>query len=317
MRKSIDILTAVDTCVDILLDCGRESPRFGQVEQFIGDYNLNLGGSNGIFASGAAKLGLHVTALGAAGNDAFGIYVRDELQKSGVDIKNLRLDQNLKTGVGFSLCMASGDRAILTYNGSIDAVCARDFTDELLQKARHLHIGSYYLMHQLRPAYPSILKRAKEYGVTVSLDTNWDPAEEWDGVTDILPMVDVFLPNEQEILLLTGAGTVEAAAAELCKTIPIVAVKQGANGASVYAGSQSWTSSPPKTVVRDTVGAGDCFDVGFIYGYLHGMPLEQCLKIGCLCGSNNTRFPGGTKGQLYKAELDMLLESATCSVKMQ
>lgn len=55
-------------------------------------------------------------------------------------------------------------------------------------------------------------------------------------------------------------------------------------------------------VVADTVGAGDSFDAGFLYGYLNGWSLERSLRLACACGSLSTRLPGGTDGQPTLAE---------------
>ena len=309
MKKIIDILTAVDTCVDILLDCGSERPKFGQAEQFINDYNMTLGGSCGIFASGIAKLGLHTVVLGAVGDDIFGSFVKVELEKNGVDTSFLRTENGIKTGIGFSLCLNNSDRSILTYNGSIDSAVSEDFSDEILQKTRHLHIGSYYLMHQLRGAYPDILKKARTYGVPISLDTNWDPSEVWDGgIMEVLPYVDIFFPNENEAMFIAKRDCVEEAMDVLTKIVPVVALKQGNRGASLYVDGKVFTAEALDVTVQDTVGAGDSFDAGFVYAYLNGMPMEECLKIGCICGSCNTKYPGGTKGQPTETQLKSLME---------
>jgi sugar/nucleoside kinase (ribokinase family) len=59
--------------------------------------------------------------------------------------------------------------------------------------------------------------------------------------------------------------------------------------------------------VVDSVGAGDSFDAGFVYGFLSRYDIEKCLKIGCICGSMNTTKAGGIAGQIYKADLRMII----------
>ena len=54
---------------------------------------------------------------------------------------------------------------------------------------------------------------------------------------------------------------------------------------------------------EDAVGAGDSFDGGFIYGFLKGKSAEECTKIGCICGSLNTRSFGGSRGQPWLDEM--------------
>lgn len=54
-------------------------------------------------------------------------------------------------------------------------------------------------------------------------------------------------------------------------------------------------SIPVKVV--DTVGAGDSFDAGFVFGYLHEWGLEKSLRLACVCGALSTQRAGGTDGQ--------------------
>ena len=114
---------------------------------------------------------------------------------------------------------------------------------------------------------------------------------------ELLKLTTVFLPNENEALSLTGASTVEEAAERLAAQASIVAVKMGADGGLVYDGETLYRAPIIPVDVLDTVGAGDTFDAGFIYGFLQGWPLERCLKLGVVCGSLSTRMAGGIASQ--------------------
>jgi len=286
----------MDICVDLLLFCGDTVPEYKQKEKMIDDYKLTMGGSCGIFACQAAKLGLRTAGVGAAGDDHFGRFVLDTLNRAGVDTEHIRSDPSVKTGLGALLCLKDGDRAILTYSGSIDSVSPGDL-EKLLPLTRHLHISSFYLMKKLRRGYPGLLKKAKDLGVTVSLDTNWDPDERRDGVSEVLGMTDLFLPNEREALAITGAASLDAALESLSKKVPVAAVKMGVDGAIARAGGQTYASPAFPFGVIDAVGAGDCFDAGFVYGFLNDLPIERCLRIGCYCGGRSLTAAGGTDGQ--------------------
>jgi len=297
LEREFDVITALDVCVDFLVDCGDTEPEFGQKEKTVGGYSLEMGGSACIFACQCARLGLRTAGAGAAGDDAMAGIVLESLVGSGVDISRIRTLRAEKTGLSLALTKRGGDRSILTYMGTIDAAEGKQL-EELLPRTRHLHICSYYLMKSLQPAYPDILGRAKRLGVTVSLDTNWDPEEKWDGgVKDILPYVDVFLPNESEIAHITGEDRPENAARRAAELVPVVAVKRGEKGACAYCGGKRYESGALSVTVADTVGAGDSFDGGFVYGFLSGMPVEKCLRAGTVCGSLSARKPGGRAGQ--------------------
>jgi sugar/nucleoside kinase (ribokinase family) len=189
------------------------------------------------------------------------------------------------------------DRAILTHLGSIAALRFDEIDLTLLSRARHLHLGSYYLLEALRPDVPRLFDEAQQRGLTISLDTNYDPTEKWDGhLREVLRRVDIFLPNETELLAITREESIEAGLDRLAE-IPTVAVKLGARGAIARHGSEIVQADSIPVNVVDTTGAGDSFDAGFLYGYLTGRSLSKSLQLACVCGSLSTRAAGGTGAQ--------------------
>jgi ribokinase len=303
-----DILTIGDMNVDLVFELGEVIPQFGQVEQWVPDYFQEMGGSACIFACQAAKLGLRVAILGRVGPDSFGELMLHRLGESGVDTRFVHVDPKLKTGLGLALCRPDGDRAILTYAGSLNAVYPEDITDDFLRLGRHLHYCSYYLQTNLLPAVPGILQRAKSLGLTVSLDTNWDPDETWDGgLHSCLRVADVFLPNEQEARAITRCENLPGAVQQLVDLGPLTVVKMGNKGVLV-AGRGLQLTVPVETVTHpiDTVGAGDSFDGGFIAAWLRGLPLGVCAAIGNACGRANILARGGIAGQLWRADLPQI-----------
>ena len=309
-----DVVTIGDMCVDLIMDLGDVVPQFGQVEQWVPDYFLEMGGSTCIFACQAAKLGLRTAVLGLVGDDAYGHLILRRLQESGVDTRYVMVDGTLKTGLGLALCRAGGDRAILTYGGSLNAVYPDDITDEFLRSARHLHYGSYYLQTNLLPQAAAIMRRARELGLTVSLDTNWDPSGAWDsGLRAALIQADLFFPNEQEALAITGTDDVDEALGKLLQLAPTVAIKLGEKG--VLAGhGQERLAVPVEPVLHvvDTIGAGDSFDAGFLAGWLRGLPLDACATIGNACGRGTTQARGGIIGQPRLADIPQLSAGGGC-----
>lgn len=301
--REYDVLTFLDTCADLIVDLGETVPEFDQKEKLVRDFGLYMGGSACIFASQCAKLQLSTVGVGVVGEDSFGGLVRETLRESGVDTSYLTTDSAVKTSLGISLNRGT-DRAILTYDQSIQAVNASMASEELLKKARHLHIASYYLLRNLGPGLEDLCARARRLGLTVSLDTNWDPAERWELPLELLRQVDVFLPNEREIRFLSGREDLEEAMAYFLRYVPVLAVKLGERGA-VAATREERVSLPSRQVpVADTVGAGDSFDGGFLWGYLNGLGLEESLRAGILCGAGNVACFGGCQGQIGLKRLE-------------
>jgi sugar/nucleoside kinase (ribokinase family) len=295
-----DLVVVGELNADLLL--GESAmPIFGQVEQLLDDATLVLGSSSAIFACGAARLGLRVAFCGKVGDDAFGRFVLNELWSRNIDTTGVTVDPAVKTGLTL-IFSRDGDRALLTYLGSIEAFRFGEIDLALLDRARHLHLGSYFLQTALRPDVPRLFAAAHERGLTVSLDTNYDPAERWDGLDEILPHVDIFLPNAAEALAISGAAELDQALAKLAATLPTVAIKCGADGAIARTGAATAHAPVTPVAVVDTTGAGDSFDAGFIYGSLQGWPLEQSLRFAVRCGALSTRAAGGTAAQATLAE---------------
>lgn len=307
MPKPFEVLTPADLCADLLLWGGGVVPEFGQKEKIVDGYLLELGGSCSIFACQTAKLGLQTAVLGRVGRDALGDLVLTRLAQAGVDARWVKRSPDLATGLGVALCTGD-DRAILTYPGSLAALEPADLTEAVLGSARHLHIGSYFLQSGLRPAMPEILRRARNLGLSISLDPNWDPAEEWRGLDEILPMVDLFLPNETEFTALTGCADLEAGLRRLAERVPVVAVKRGSRGAVACKQGTLYECQALRVDLVDAVGAGDCFDAGVVHGFLRGATVTEMLRQGCICGAYSLTRRGGILGQTHLAGMAALLE---------
>jgi sugar/nucleoside kinase (ribokinase family) len=113
---------------------------------------------------------------------------------------------------------------------------------------------------------------------------------------------NVFLPNEKEALSLSGETNFDLAAGRLGFRVEALAVKLGAAGALGVRGGQTVRVASIPVNVIDTVGAGDSFNAGFLYGYLHNWELGQSLQLACACGAISTQKAGGTEGQPTLAE---------------
>ena len=256
--KPFDILVAGEINPDLILT-GDVSAEFNQVEKLVDSATLAIGSSSAIFACGAARLGLHVAFIGVCGDDVFGRFMLDEMQKRNVDVSNVIVRSDGQTGLSVIL-NRDADRAILTHPGLIADLAASDIPDSLLRQARHLHVASYFLQTKLQPDLPALFRRARSLGLTTSLDTNYDPSEKWIGFDELLSVTNIFLPNEKEAKSLSGEGNVYEAATRLAVKVEALAIKMGADGAiGVHEKQVVRVPSIPVNVV-DTVGAGDSFD---------------------------------------------------------
>jgi sugar/nucleoside kinase (ribokinase family) len=220
------------------------------------------------------------------------------------------VDPDIPTGLSVILSKGA-DRAILTFPGTISALRYSEINLSVVRAARHLHLASFFLLEALRPEIPRLFREARKSGVTVSMDTNFDPAETWDGgVHEALRHVDVFLPNAAEAKGIAGKGSTEEAISRLAENIPLVAVKLGEQGAMAKHGSAPAISLAAHTVkVVDTVGAGDCFNAGFLFGFLSGWDPRRSLQLGIACGCLSTRKAGGVDAQPDLEEATWFIEN--------
>jgi sugar/nucleoside kinase (ribokinase family) len=257
---------------------------------------LTLGSSSAIVAHNLAALGSRVGFQSRIGNDPLGQISLERLKESGVDVSLVRrVPGEITTGLTVILPHGSW-RNILTYSGTIAETCWDDLDLDYLSDSRHFHLSSYYLQRALRPRVGELFERLKSRGLTISLDTNDDPEDKWQGDLDkVFRYVDVFLPNERETCKAASTDDLETAVGRLSAHVPLVVVKLGRQGAMAQKGKDRFTAPAQEVTPVDTVGAGDSFDAGFLYQYLRGADIPTCLASGNLAGALSTTRPGGTE----------------------
>jgi sugar/nucleoside kinase (ribokinase family) len=267
---------------------------------------LLVGGSAAITAHGLARLDRPVSLVAAVGDDGFAPPVLAALAEAGVQLEHVLRREHRSTGLTVVLSRTS-DRALLTNLGTIPTLTAREVLDAVTAHRAlglcHTHFASLYLQPALAADLPAVLAEIRAQGLTVSLDTNDDPADRWAGMAELLPHVDVLLPNRREAFALarTIAGaqpSVESAARALAALGPLVVVKDGPDGALAAAPDGTITSVRAQAREPvDTTGAGDTFNAAFLDGWLDDHPLRHCLDRAVRAGTAAVGAVGGTAGQ--------------------
>jgi sugar/nucleoside kinase (ribokinase family) len=294
MSKKFDVIVIGELNVDLILNNIQAFPEVGK-EMLAGNMSLTLGSSSAIFASNLAALGVKVSFVGKIGNDVFGQICKSQLHQKGVDTSMLMERSDLQTGATVVLNFEE-DRAMVTHQGAMKNLSIADVTPEMLQTARHLHFSSYFLQPGFRNDLHKLFKMAKDHGLTTSLDVQWDPAEQWDfDYKKVLPYVDIFLPNETELLKLTRASAIDDALKVLNGYGNFVLVKQGKRGSILsYKDKTVRGRSFVNEKVVDAIGAGDSFNAGYIFKFIQQYSPEECQVFGNLVGAISTTKSGGT-----------------------
>lgn len=291
-----EVIVIGELNVDIILNYIDGFPEVGK-EKLAKEMNVTLGSSSAIFASNLSTLGTKVAFIGKIGKDAFASLVLNSLNTKGVNTSNIIQSATSNTGATIVLNYDQ-DRAMVTYPGAMETLKIEDVNFDFLATARHLHFSSIFLQPGIRESLPALFAKAKSLGLTTSVDPQWDPAERWDiNLYDLLPVLDIFMPNKAELLLLTGSKSVDEAISKIKEIAPniILVIKNGADGAYGWrSGNLVHQPAFMNSDVIDSIGAGDSFNAGFIHEFIKGSSLVKCLESGALTGAVSTTRPGGT-----------------------
>src|ERR1700688_3133278 len=226
-------------------------------EHVASNLNLTLGSSSAIFGHNFALLGNRVGFHSAVGDDPLGELCLERLIESGLDVSAVRRFPARQTGITVILPQPE-KRFILTYPGVMAEMRFEDLDLPRVLDARHLHLSSYFLQKALRPRVPDLFRLAQEAGLSTSMDTNDDPDDRWEGdVLEVLPWVDVLLPNEYEACRLARIDDPMQALDFLASRVPLVVMKRGEKGVLARRGSEVFAASTPSVAAVDTIGAGD------------------------------------------------------------
>ena len=303
MAKKWDVYVYGDVNIDLVVPGVDRLPDPG-TESDVPVMETFVGGGAALFTLGLAKLGLRPVFQGSVGRDMYGAYIRDLFRSLGVDDSLLADRDDKKTGISISFTNER-DRCFLTYRGTNEGLSLKHMDLGQLPFARHVHVTGYEGLSN-HAEYLDVLTKIHAMGdVTVSFDVGWDTTGEWyRGIFDLLPMIDVLFMNETECRHYTRCESVEEGARKLAAGAGMAVIKLGKEGALAVRGDEFCALPTYPAKVVDTTGAGDSFNAGFVYGFLSGFSLPDCLRCGNGCGSLSVTRLGGNTGFPYRDELE-------------
>lgn len=285
----LDLLTVGEALVEIMRT-GINQP-LDQAGPFIGPYPS---GAPFIFAAQAARLGLQVGAIGAVGNDAFGNCLRQQMQMDGITTAGLHVLDSYTTGVAFVAYNADGSRNFVFSLGA-----GGQLSPDMLDPALFVGLGCLHLMGSSLSMSSRALETglqalhlAQEAGAKFSFDPNLRPEllsleQAREIFAPFIAVADVFLPTEAELLLLSGRDTVADAVDFLLEQKPsrVIVVTRGADGCTIFTSAGAQDVDGFTVTEVDPTGAGDCFDAGFLAGWLDNQGLVSAARLGNACGA--------------------------------
>lgn len=284
----MDVICLGRTLVDCVFSDLTQLPNLGE-EIWAPRLSFELGGGAPITAVALSRLGMQTGLISNVGKDPFSTLALSRLRAGGVDISHVRSDVEWRTDLTVVLS-TSEDRCFVTHRGTPSAVPSDERTWAYLSRARHIHA----LLHS--DSLP-LLERAKNLGLTISLDLSWDRDKGWnEEIETALQYTDVFLPSKEDALRLTGKDELEEALLFLGQRARTCVIKMGKEGAIGLRGADVLFESGFVVEAVDTTGAGDAFNGGFILGFLSGFSLRECLQLGNACGALSVTSVGGIAG---------------------
>ena len=243
-----------------------------------------------------SRLGAEVRSFGAVGVDPIATSLLAMLEREGVDVAGLVRKHGQQTSSSVIPVRPNGDRPAWHCIGANGAFTLDDLDLSDLDGITHLHLGGPEFLGG--EAAGKLLAHAKSIGATTSLDilAPGDPGIlEW--IADALPHTDYLLPNDEQVLGLTGASSVaEGAAALLEHGVGCVAVTQGSKGALVVKADETIEVPAYDVEVVDTTGCGDAFSAGFLRGVSLGRELGVAAALGCAAAAQVAQGLGTDAG---------------------
>jgi len=293
-----DLLVVGRPTCDVIFTGMSKWPEPGR-ENYASGLNVSAGGAFN-FSAAASRLGLSVAFGGLIGNDVWSRYVREQFAGEGVSTEFLQVIERPLPAVSVALNVDE-DRGFITHEAEAEECDWRlaEHVVEMISRvdARHVHI---HLVPWLRP----VAEAAAARGMTVSVDTwGWEPWLESRRIWELACLSNVLLMNDAEAMTMTGAPDPRAALEQLKELCRCVVIKRGAAGAVAVVDGEVLISPTERVQVLDATGAGDCFNAGFVYGLLHGLPPGVSLALGNLCGGAAVQAVGGYAGCPTEAAL--------------
>lgn len=308
---AVEVICLGLACADVMVCPVEAFPERGKLT-LVPKLEIHLGGLAGVSAAVIAKLGGSAAYIGKLGEDGFGDYVAGALSGCGVNLEGVVRTREESTPATIVLVSKDGERTFLHHPGCSRVLRDSDVDLEPFRGAKHLHWGGPAVTPGLDgPPIARILERAKELGMTTSVDTCYDGLGVWlPRIEMALPYLDIVMSSIEEAREYTGMKEPEEIADFFRSyAVETAVIKLGEGGIFVKNSRNRYRLPAHRVNVVDTTGAGDAACGAYVFGFVRGWSTEGCAQLANAVGALTVQVMGGAEGVVSLEETKRFMES--------
>jgi 5-dehydro-2-deoxygluconokinase len=272
-----------------------------------------VGGCPANIAIGTARLGLKSALISRVGDEHMGRFIREQLQREGVETAGLKTDPQRLTALVILGVRDEKQFPLIFYRTDCAdaALDEGDIDEAFIASARAIVVtGTHFARANTAAAQKKAMALAKKHGRKVVFDVDYRPnlwglaghgaGEErylrsetvTQHLQEILPSCDLVVGTEEELHAAGGSeDTLQAIRTIRSLTAATIVCKRGPMGCVVFPGAipaslEDGIKGPGFPVeVYNVLGAGDAFMSGFLRGWLRDEPIATCCAYANACGA--------------------------------
>ncbi|WXG44134.1 MAG: sugar kinase [Promethearchaeati archaeon SRVP18_Atabeyarchaeia-1] len=273
----------------------------------------------------ASRLGSRCGFITKVGGDAFGDFLINRWKSENIDTSHAAVRTDGFNGIYFISLQPNGQREFIYYRkgSAASTITPQDLDPAYIGSAKILHTSgiSQAISETSLATVEEAIHIARKRNVKVSFDPNyrpklWSKENALKAYEAILPQVDIAFPDETY-----GALINEAKPREILKyfakfEIPIIALKLGEKGTFVQGLEKEAKSCGVLNVgVKDTTGAGDAFNGGFLHAVCEGLSLEDAAILGTITAGLKVTGRGAVGSLPHRGDVYRLLKAVKSGKK--
>ncbi len=272
---------------------------------------LAIGGCASNVGLDLRRLGRRVSIAGRVGNELLGRHVAQILADAGALCDQITFSETAATATTMVVNVRGEDRRFIHAAGANTEFTGNEIPDEVIGRGRILYVGGFGLNAALSgDNVARLFATAREAGVLTVLDVVVGEEQVGPMLVPVLPLTDLFLPNEDEGFAITGLAEPAAQARRFRELgAKCIVITRGDQGALLLDEQRLVSIGVHNVEQVDGTGGGDAFVAGFLHAFLEERDPEDCLRSGAALGASCVQAAGATAGVLHADELDAFLKA--------